>query len=279
LLKNKFKFRFLLSLFGLFFSFGAFAQKAVLLNTKTAGNENDEADAPIMNLFSPEKRPGSGSITLTLDGKVETYELGSKSGLFANALVIHSSALPDGMKQEFAKSHLIQIAMGTLNSHLQHQLPQFGAATLVTKKIPSNSKVFDISKFDNDPKKNDGRAMLMFSPPGNAADQNDEERLKSTFFAKSGNIIMTPLGSLQEVSIQGDSDTYPFKTQKMRLEIRCEMMNPFNPAKSSLAGAVEIFVFWPDGPKAIAFIERVSSKTVGPMLQSPRNVTTAPKSK
>lgn len=276
-LSLKSKFLLISSLF-LLQTVAALAKKPpILLNTKT--DDEIAEEGPLTALFSPEKSPGSGSLTLTLGDKIDTFELGAKSGLFANGLVLHSSALPTGMKEEFSNSHFIQIAMGTLGSHVQHQLPQFGAITLISKKIPSHVRVFEISRFEKKSKSNDGRAMLMFSPPTTSADQDDEQRLKSTFFAQSGKIIVTPLGSPQVVSIQGESETFSFKTQKMRFEFRCDMANPFNPTKSSLAGSTEISIYWPNGPKAAAFVARISSKTIGSMLQNPRDVTTDPKTK
>ena len=99
--------------------------------------------------------------------------------------------------------------------------------------------------------------------PSTKGDQTDEEKLKGTYFAKSGTITVTPIKSPQSISIKSQGKRIAFKKQTMKLEFDAKLGTPFNTAESSLAGSVEFSVYWPNGKEAKELARRISTESMG----------------
>lgn len=231
--------------------------------------EANKSPVPVVNIFSPEQRPGSGTLTLTSGTIVEKIELGSKTGLYGTGLIMHSSDLPAAFREEFPSTHLIQLAFGRLSSQLGKQVPQFGTLTLVTKKIPTTTKVFQVANPKNRPKSPEGMALVLMGSPAALRDRLDVEKLGTTFIGQSGTIRLIPQGKPEEVLVQGEKESYSFRSQGMKLELDCTLGTPFNPQKTLLKGKVDIAIFWPFGKRAEQFVARISSNAVSSMSSAP----------
>jgi hypothetical protein len=227
--------------------------------------EKTDKPVPVVSLFSPEQRPGSGNLTLTIGDKIEKIELGTKPGLYGSGLILHSSGLPAAYRSEFPGMHLIQLALGTLTSHLQKQVPQFSTLTLVTKRIPSKPKTFQIASPQKRPKETEGLALMLLTSPGALKDRTDEEKLSATFIGQTGTIKLVPQGTPEEVQIPGETEKFTFRSQEMQFDLDCELATPFSPQKASLKGTINVAVLWPFGKRAELFAARISSRAVASM--------------
>ena len=79
------------------------------------------------------------------------------------------------------------------------------------------------------------------------AQLSDEEKLKGTFFAREGALILSASSTPKGFSVPLDGRKIPFKMQPMRMEIHATLTTPFNSEEHRLQGKVEFPLYWPEG--------------------------------
>ena len=234
----------------------------------------------LVDLFSVEQNPGRGTLEFRRGKTVEKITLGSSSGLYGLGMVFKGAKLPFQYGKEFQDDFIIQIALGTLKSRIESQIPQFGAATLITPKVPKGATRFAIKvpkKGVVNPDKHLG--LVLFSSPSTPNDLGDEYKLKNTFFAQSGTLTLSRESKPKSIDVRAQGQTMQFKLLLMKVEVDLVMGTPFSAESSSLTGTLEFPVYSPHGAPAIAFTERIAGESfVGTMgLRQKRAVSSQPK--
>ena len=216
---------------------------------------------PIMEILKADPKSVSGTLNYKQGINLETLVFGETTGLYGTGLVLHSSALPGEMGQLFKGKHALQIALGNSPSATD-KIPQFGSVTLIFNKIPTKPQTFK-TVFPKPPFPGDNVALILFSSPQSPRARNDEDRLKGSFFAQNGTIILTPVGKPQTVMAPHRGEQMAFKTQVFRLEFNSLLVTPFTNEGADLKGKLELPVFWPDGKESESLIKHLSFETLG----------------
>ncbi len=233
-----------------------------------AGKAGEPA-ADAIDIFAPETHAGSGTVVYRQGGKVELIDLGPESGRYGLGIVYPAKLLPEAYREEFKGAFIIQIQLGTMASKLQEQVSQFGSMSLITKHIPTTSQTFQTKIRDAKTNNIFNLGLMMMTSPSAPREQADEQRLKSTYFAQSGSVIVTPLFDPREVKTENGSSTLQFKTQTMRLEFNSELSTPFSNEKAELQGKLEIPIYWPDSKSAELFTKKIAARSLAGMTAPP----------
>jgi len=222
-----------------------------------------------IDLFAGEVHPGTGTLVYRQGAKVELIELGAQSGHYGLGIVFHSSALPEAFQKEFQNTHIIQIVLGTMTSKLQEQVPEFGGISLITKKIPSHPQIFNTKLRTAASSDILNLGLMLVTSPSTPREQVDEQKLKSTYFAQSGTIILTPLETFRPIQTDNAGTIIKFRTQTVRLEFNNELATPFSGEKAELQGKLEIPLYWPDGKPAELFAKKIANRSLAGMSAPP----------
>jgi hypothetical protein len=231
--------------------------------------ENKAAGGPgsvFEQFLSNEPRPGKGSLDFKKGKQTERIELTSETGRYAVGIAFQPTVLPEHLRREFKDHDIIQIALGTLPSKLAGHIPVFGTFTVMTPGLPRKKLHFSLSMF-NAPRSTNavgitGRAFLLFSSPFTKLEQPDEEKLKGTYFAKSGTLSLTPVGSSQKLELKHQGKTYHFSSQSVLAELEAAMATPFNAEETSLRGQVALPLYWPADSSAKELTKRLASESL-----------------
>lgn len=227
-------------------------------------------------LFSVETRPGRGTLIYRQGAKSEKVELGAAAGHYGMGVVFRGSLLPTPYSQDYGNARILQIALGTLKANLQAQVPQFGSLTLIMKEIPKQRTVLKLLIPSGKDASLKELGLLLFTSPSTPSEQGDEDKLKGTYFAQSGTIALTPLGSAEKLEVRSQGRIVGFKSQTVRLEIDALLATPFTTQETTLKGSIELPLYWPVGKEAKAMTRRIAADSLGtaPALPGPEGLTT-----
>ncbi len=220
-------------------------------------------DAPkvkLLDVFSVEKTPGSGTLIYKNGDHEEKITLGQSSGLYGFAMTFEGSLLPESYQKDFSESTIIQLAFGRLKSHLGSYLPQFLALTLLGEKPKKSVQTYPIIMPEPNKKKAFKKmALVLFSSPNTLSERLDEEKLQGTFFAETGSVKLSLIGKSKKISSLVDSETLWFKLRVAKITFDVTLGTPFVVEKGNLTGTVEIPIFSPINKASIYFTRKLAS--------------------
>ena len=227
-----------------------------------------EKPAPrIAEAFSVTRNPGNGTLSFSRGKSKETVSFGAESGHYGLGMIFKANALPPSFQGEFKDQTILQLAFGTLKAKEAGKIAQFGAVTVVAHSIPTGRTSFPFAIPTGKESPTKDLALLLFSSPLTAREQTDEEKLKSTLFAQTGQLSVVPKGkpSLLEINVRGNKLSY--RRQEMVFAIEAGLVTPFNPDEGKLSGAVDLPVYWPEGSDAEAFAAEIAAQGMGAIGQ------------
>lgn len=206
-----------------------------------------EPPIPLVDMFSSEKNPGRGTLEYVKGTETEKITLGAETGHYLLGFVFSNDTLPKALQAEWKGNDVIQLAWGTHAPAAGARITQFGAATLrVLREVqPQRTVTLHIPQA-SDPKAAES-GFLLFSSPQMASQISDEEKLKGTFFAKSGSLVLSSPVPPRSLKVPLDGRKIPFKMQAMRMEVQAVMTTPFSSEEHQLRGRVEFPLYWPEG--------------------------------
>jgi len=221
----------------------------------------------------------SGQLQLKVGDKTETFEFEKDKPHYAMGLVFSRKNLPSSFAKTIEKNQIIQIALGNRNASAPDLITQFGALTLKIEQVPSSSPVKltfqDTSKADKDLGQS---AFLILNSSQMTFSQEDQEKLKSTQFSESGEILITPANTVEKISLPNAGKKLSFKRRNLTLAIDAKLGTPLSGEKGTLKGTVQIPVFWPNGDEAEAFVAELAETSldknpeISPPKESPRTL-------
>ncbi|MEZ4751220.1 MAG: hypothetical protein R3B54_11550 [Bdellovibrionota bacterium] len=226
-----------------------------------------EAEAPkkieITSLFSPEENPGSGTLIFTQGERGEEIKLGLESGHYAYGLVFRSDLLPQPHRHNFGNKLIIQVSFGTIRSKLVGRIPQFGVLSLFAQGIPEVPRTFVLRTQPKARSTVKTGAVMLLSSPSSMQEQSDEDKLRGSYFAKSGKLIVTPMGALKVLSTGSGKDKLKFNAQPFEFQFEASMMTPFNnQVKGGLDGKINIPLYWPANRAARALLTDLAAQSL-----------------
>lgn len=208
--------------------------------------------------FSSEKAPGEGTLTFRMGSKSSTIQLGKESGFFGLAIAFQKTLLPQHVRSEFESHDIIQIVLGTSPSKRQDRAPEFGHITVFSPGKPRTVQAvpFLTSRRGVETP----RAMAIVTDPLAKALTSDGDRLKGTWFAKSGEVRVQILGPTQGLNVKAGGSTLSLDSQVLRVEFNAELGSPFAPEKGQIEGSLLVPIFWPESPTAKNWVKGALSK-------------------
>lgn len=201
---------------------------------------------PLVDAFSAGRNPGAGSLEFSFQGKTEKIIFGA--GNYAMGMIFVGDTLPSFLQAELNNPQVIQIVLGNLAP--KDKLAQFGALTLVTKPGKRPQWTLPLRIPAPGEKAAPETASLSFASPETPRGASDEDRLKTTFFAKEGYATLTVTSEPRSVSVALGGNKATFKMQSMRLELTARVATPFVSEIRELRGQIEFPVYWPASPAA-----------------------------
>lgn len=243
---------------------------------------------PLVDLFSAEKNPGRGTLEYVKGSTPMKIQFGSETGHYVMGMVFSHDTLPPSIRAGFKNNEVIQLAFGTAPGTLGSRVAQFGAATLLVLRGKQSQRTvpFRIPGTGEGPLPESG--FLLFTSPEMQAQQSDEEKLKGTFFARSGSVTINSTAPSRAIQVTAEGKKIPFKMQAMRMDIHAALGTPFNSEEHVLQGQIEFPLYWPQGQtgKNLArrlaensFNTRTSIQLPDEMAPAQRQVTGKPSRK
>lgn len=223
----------------------------------------------LLDVFSSEKNPGRGKLNYLLQDKTETFELGAKSGLYAIALSFTSKTLPPSFTKDVQSGEVLQLVMGRIPSPNSSQVPQFGAATLISAGKIGRHLTFPLAVPSPKTKGMKNVGLLLFTSPQTPTDQTDEQKLKGTYLAESGNLTFNRSGREKIIQVKHEGETLRFKLQPIELEFNAKLVTPFNVNPAQLTGTVELPLYAPLGKEAEKLMMRLATESMGSLAPPP----------
>jgi len=221
------------------------------------------------DVFSVDKTPGTGKLVYSQGDKTETIELGTESGHYSMGLVFKNSLLPESVTKDLKGDEVVQIVLGTQKGKVQFQIPQFGSATLISRGIDSLRNTYKLTIPNGAPNQDPAIALLLFTSPQTPTEQSDEEKLKGTFFAQSGKLIITPAGKSDTLSVRYQGKMLNFKKQNFTVKLDAALVTPFNSSENSLKGEITFPIYTAKGKAAEALIRKIAGDSLGGMPSAP----------
>ncbi len=229
----------------------------------------------LVEIFSVEKNPGAGSLDYQAGKEpLEKIYFGSASGLYALAMAFNGAQLPDQYGKNFRQDLIIQMALGTLKSKLDIQVPQFAAATLIGQGLPQGRTRYPVV-LPQEGKTNSSKAMslLLFAPPKTPNELTDEQKLRTTLFAQSGYLELRRTGASKGIEVQAQGKNLHFKVYPLEMKVDVALGTPFNTLTSTLKGKIQFPLYIADGEAAEAFTQRIAGDSLaGTIKPSGRDV-------
>jgi len=219
----------------------------------------------LVEMFSVATEPGEGVLEFgSKPEDTEKIQFGIVSGHYGLGMVFPGKILPPPYNKDFKGLQVIQLALGTLKGKLEGKVPQFGAITLIGKRVPMGITTFNFIVPSEKKKHGTNTALLLFTSPNTSADQRDEEKLQKTFFGREGSIRLTPVGPTAIVSIKGDTGKANFKKQTMKAEFQGKLKTPFTDSERTLKGTIQFPIYWPHGKDAEEMARKMSAQSLNP---------------
>jgi hypothetical protein len=220
-----------------------------------------EPPLSLVDSFSSEKNPGKGTLTYKRVDQNEVIDLGAESGVFGFGLVFRSSVMPEQFIREYGPIDVIQFAFGNLPSKASGRIPEFGTMAVFSRNKPSEWKPYPLAVGgQRQPGQEFG--IILFTSPKALAARSDEERLRDSFFSKSGQVRLKSSGSTHGLDVDAQGKKVSFKAQAMKLELDAELSTPFNAQKHQISGAVEVPVYWPESPAALSWMRKIALQSL-----------------
>ncbi len=225
-------------------------------------NALDNVNLRLLEIFNAEQLPGSGSLDYKVGDKVEKIALSQESGYYALGMIFEGASLPEQYGKDFKKNQIIQIAMGSVRSKLQGQIPQFGAITLITNKIPAGKAKYPLVVPSGRESPLDEMGFLLMTGPTTPNDRSDEEKLKNTYFALSGSLTVTPRGKSRLMEVKSQGKRLNFKMRIMRVVFDAALVTPFNASPATLKGTIDFPVYQASGKEAETLTQRIATESL-----------------
>jgi len=241
------------------------------------------AEVPLPGQSSPfisiETLENSGQLEFKVGEKTETFEFGKGKPHYAMGLVFSRKNLPTSFAKSIGQNQMIQIALGNRNTSAPDLITQFGSLTLKIEELPSDNALKlpfqDTSKADKDQGQS---AFLILNSSQMTFSQEDQEKLKSTYFSESGEISVTSTKAVEKISLPNTGKKLSFKRKNISFNIDAKLATPFSGEKGSLKGTVQIPVFSPQGAEADAFVAELAETSldknpeISPPKEAPRTL-------
>lgn len=217
-----------------------------------------KASIQLNELFSVESNPGAGALEYGKGKPVQTVRFGSTDGHYAMGVLFPGKALPTQVAKDLGSRSVLQIVFGTLRTKLTTEVPQFAAASIFLEQLRNQPKTFPV--LIPDPKASKARnfGLFLFTEPNTAAEMNDEEKLKRTFFGQKGSLTAQLIGTKKTIEIQNREKKVPFHVQVLKLEVNVTTGTPFNPEEFPIRGKVELPVYWPGDKRGMELMRQIA---------------------
>ncbi len=228
---------------------------------------------PLADVFSIEKNTGVGELVFSRAGRVESAQLGTAGGMYAMGLVFTAKTLPEHFQWNVGEGEVIQIVIGRLPQQGKMQVSQFATGMVVLERPLSQTKLVSFSMLDAKSKPPSNVAVLLFSPPSSLTESSEEDKLKNTFFAQSGNVILTPKGKSKTLTVNQQGTKLKFDVRSVLLEVDAKLGTPFNAEDAFLKGNVEVPFYAPAGATAESFLREIANDSLGsvsPVVPQPK---------
>jgi|688.fasta_scaffold28245_8 hypothetical protein len=232
-----------------------------------------------VELFSIEQISGDGKVEFKLNEQTEVIEFGKDKSHYGLGLVFTQKNLPDSYKKSIGNFQVIQIALGNRGTASSELIPQFGALTLKVSKIPTlrpiKIKIQDTQKAD---KQKEESGFIVFNSSQMKLNNDDQEKLKNTFFSESGEINLSPVGNAERILVKSEGKSLSFRRQMMSLSIQAEVGNPFNTGRGKLSGSVQFPVYWATEKGSENLVSELAQKSLDrnpeiiPPEEAPRTI-------
>ncbi len=218
----------------------------------------------LVEIFSVEQNPGAGTLEYQ-SGKdaPEKIVFGAGSGIYALAMAFNGNSLPDQYGKNFKKDTIIQMALGTLKSKLEGQVPQFSAATLIGPGLPTSNARYPVI-VPQEGKSNllKTMALVLFTLPNTPNELNDEQKLRTTFFAQSGYLELQMNGAAKVVDVQAQGKNLRFKMYPLEMAVNVTLGTPFSAQAATLKGKIQFPLYTPHGKPAQEFTQRIAGESL-----------------
>lgn len=232
----------------------------------------------LVEIFSVEQNPGSGTLEYQTPTEApQKIPFGSASGIYGLAMAFKGKNLPDQYGKNFKADLIIQMALGTLKSKLEAQVPQWAAATLIGPGVPIDKVRYPVV-VPQEGKTNFARAMslLLFTLPNTPNELSDEQKLRSTFFAQAGSLDLRATGMPKFVDVQAQGKTLRFKMYPIEMGVNVTLGTPFSAQAGTLKGKVQLPLYSPYGKPAEEFTQRIAGESLEGTMKA-RNTASTPK--
>lgn len=236
----------------------------------------------LVEIFSVEQNPGAGFLEYQ-SGKdpAQKIPFGAESGIYGLAMAFNGKNLPDQYGKNFQKDIIVQVALGTLKSKLEQQVPQFAAATLIGGKIPNYRTRYPIVVPQaNKVNTMKSMSLILFTLPNTPNELSDEQKLRSTFFAQSGFFELQVKGKPKIVDVQAQGKPLRFKMLPLEMNVNLALGTPFSAQQATLKGTIQIPLYTPHGQPAIEFTQRIAGESLEGTIkgkEAPREVASPKK--
>jgi hypothetical protein len=214
----------------------------------------------LTDIFNVVSDPGEGTLMYVK----QKIPFGVEGGHYGVGMIFPGKSLPDPYRADFANFFILQLALGTLKDRLEGRIPQFGAATLILKKIPTGKTKLNFVLPSGKEKNLAASALLLFSSPSLKADATDELKLRESHFATGGILIVSPVGEKSSVLLKSAGQSVQYWKQKMSFDFAGRLATPFGNEVRDLSGKIEIPVYWPKSKGAEELAKRLAEQSLNP---------------
>ncbi len=219
----------------------------------------------IQQTFSVEQNPGTGTLRLKQGDKEEVVQIGTLEGHYALGMFLRGNRLPPPMNEEFKDLLILQTAFGNIKAKHPGLVPQFGTITLASAGKMGKLKTFKLRPpMGREPSFKDA-GLLLFTSAKFPLEQNDQDKLKGTYIAKSGDVVLRAENKPDKVELPFGEKSLTFNRQTIRLDISGELVTPFNPQDMRITGRVEFPVYWPVSPLAEKLVMDTAAENLSPL--------------
>jgi hypothetical protein len=229
--------------------------------------------------ISIETLENSGQLEFKVGEKTELFEFGKGKPHYAMGLVFSRKNLPSSFANSIGKNQIIQIALGNRNATAPDLITQFGSLTLKIEDFPGTDALKVTFQDTSKAEKDQGQsAFLILNSSQMTFSQEDQEKLKSTYFSESGEIVVTPSNAVEKISLPNGTKKLSFKRKNFSLTLDAKLGTPFSGGKGSVKGTFQIPVFWPHGTEADAFVSELAESSldknpeISPPKEAPRTL-------
>lgn len=221
----------------------------------------------LAELFGIRLNPTVGELSFQTGSKTEKITFGTSTGFYAIGFAFPAELMPEPYQSRYRGSEAISVLLG--NATPGEKVAQFGSLILFTQSARINAELRVPAHSDPHSTR---AALIRFLSPASAANQNDEDRLKSTFFASEGTAKLIP-GIVTSMAVAFSDRRLRFKKGRIRIEMDTKMATPFNPLSGNLKGRLDLAVFSPDADESRRLLKEALFDSLRSPL-TPENIPT-----